>query len=87
MAKSNSTLVSFYTSAYFFPGIQFNSGFSVGAGNPLVTKLTVDQDGDVTTSSFITCLGNLTAPNIYTNTEVYNPLTPKKQIWRMLMPN
>ena len=32
--------------------------------------MTIDQDRNITTSGNITCLGNLSAPNIYTKGEV-----------------
>ena len=50
---------------------------SVGTGNPLVAKLTVYDDDNLATSGFITCLGNLMAPNIYTKTEANTLMNPK----------
>jgi len=66
--RATSTLVSFYAHSYFFQGIQVNSGLSVGAGNLLVAKLSIDQYGNLTTAGTIACTGNLAAPNIYTKT-------------------
>ena len=83
MARATSSIGSFFTHAYFFQGIQVNNGLAVGAGNPLVSKLSIGQDGKLTTAGSITCAGsttstgNLTAPNIYTKAEVDALIAPK----------
>ena len=62
-----------YTWVKFFTKIQAVTAFTIG----LAEQATITPNGNITTQGAITSTGNLSAPNIYTKTEVDNLLNQK----------
>ena len=77
---ATSTIVKFWIPCYFDQGIKANRGFMIGYdASTHDHTLIIDQNGNITTQGTITCVGNLSAPNIYiyTKMEADNKLTLK----------
>ena len=67
--SATSTAIKFFVPTYAVVGLSTSESESPVA--------TLNKNGHITTQGSITLSGNLTAPNIYTNTEVDNLLAPK----------
>ena len=67
---------------YMYQGLKVGNGLAVGRSNllspDLLTPTTIlAQNGNLNMQGTINPTGNLTAPNMYTKTEIDNMLTPK----------
>ena len=88
MLSATSTIVKFWSPVDVDQGIKNHNGLSIGyESSSIANTATTAQNGIITTQEAIACIGHMTAPSIYTKTEVDSLLTNRQTLWYSKIPH